>query len=669
VSITWKIPRNCLAWLLLAQIFLLAPHVQRLPVWVLATYAVCAVWRIMVFQGRWSSPHKLVKLVLAPACFFGIFQSYGSLLGLEPTVALLFSGLSLKLLEVVNKRDVYVIIFLGYFVALTEFLFSQDFLITCLVFLSIVLVTTALVALHQQKYDQLNTESLKKSALLFLQAVPLMVVLFLVFPRFDPLWQVPISSHQNKTGVSDTLSPGDISNLTQSDKLAFRVTFEGKPPPHNKMYWRGLVMSEFDGRAWRQTDWYRRSGGHLGKRDIEQQITHPIKYSVILEATHQPWLFSLALASNDQQDILMTRDLRLVRFEDIHSRFRYDVVSDITAPLEPQIRQHDYLYETRLPNFGDPKARQFAVALRKSAIDERDYANKILAYFHREPFVYTLSPPKLGSDTIDEFLFSTRKGFCSHYASTFVFLMRSVGIAARVVTGYQGGEINPITGSVLVHQFDAHAWAEIWLENEGWVRVDPTAAVAPDRIELGAQRLMAGQDAFLSADLLSSMRFRDVAWLNQLRLQADALSYYWQSAILQYKRDQQFRALRALLGDVTPWRVASLFLGVGVLVMTLVAVNLFRGRGAKKVAPYERIYLRLCARLDRAGFKRHPQEGPIDFARRVTNDDPAWAKHLLVATRAFVTLAYEPVAKEQHKVLLKQLKRESLKISYLLHLG
>jgi hypothetical protein len=246
--------------------------------------------------------------------------------------------------------------------------------------------------------------------------------------------------------------------------------------------------------------------------------------------------------------------------------------------------------------------------------------------------------------------------------------MRAAGIPARVVAGYQGGEINPITGTVLVHQFDAHGWAEVWIEGEGWVRVDPTAAVSPDRIEYGLEQAMQEEGSFLADAPLSPLRYRNLAWLNTIRLRMDAFSYYWSSWVLQYKGEKQSRVLQQLLGEVSPWRVAVFILGIGGVVLLFVAVDLLKGRGRPKPAREVQVYLRLCKRLERAGYQRLQNEGAIEFARRVADSDPSWKVHLLAATRAFVTLTYEPLPPEQHKAVMKQLRSESLRLSYLLTL-
>ena len=668
MSVFWQIPRNCLGWILIAQLALIVPHVQRLPWWVLVAYAICALWRIMVFQGRWSFPPKIIKVVLSLLCFLGIWRAYGTLVGLEPTVALLFSGFCLKLLEIEKKRDVYVVIFLGFFVALTEFLFSQEFLVTAYMLLTILLLCTALVALHQHSYDRLNLVSIKKSGLIIAQAIPLMLVLFLVFPRFDPLWKVPLPSHQARVGVSDTLSPGDISNLTKSSELAFRVLFEGDVPSRKDMYWRGLVLSDFDGRRWQQGISSKYLMRDMQLREIESFQENPFIYSVILEPTYQRWLFSLALAYPGDNDIEIASDYRLISKENVYSRIKYDVTSTPNGMRRLNISDLTLRAETQLPNVGDPKSRAFAEQLFAKSNGRIDFINRVLNTFTQEEYFYTLNPPLLGENSIDDFLFASRKGFCSHYASSFVFLMRAVGIPARVVVGYQGGEINPITGTVLVHQFDAHSWAEVWIQGEGWLRVDPTAAVAPSRIEQGLQQALEQEGSFLEESPLSPMRYRDVQWVNKIRLQFDAFNYYWNSWVLQYQDERQTSLLNTLLGGATPWRIAMFMLSVGGVLLLLVAYSLLQGRSKRRSTDEVKSYLRMCKRLEKAGFKRHMNEGAIDFAKRIAEQQPPWRNHLLAATRTFVTLSYEPLPKDQYRSTVKKLRKEIMQVTLQLRL-
>ena len=662
MSISWSIPRNCLAWILLAQLLLIAPHVERLPWWVLVAYVACAVWRIMVYRGQWSEPPRATKFLLVLLCLIGTFVSYGTLMGLEPTVAMLFTGLCLKLLEIATRRDVYALIFLAYFAALTEFLFLQDFSIAILIFVTVLVITTAMTALHQHHYQQWTQDSLKKASLMMLQALPLMLVLFLVFPRFSPLWEVPLPSHQAKTGISDTMSPGDISSLSQSGELAFRVTFSGEIPAKQAMYWRGLVMSQFDGRTWRQ--------GRLPKailKDDEavllrRQLKNPIRYEVIQEPSYQPWIFTLALAWSDDSNTRIVNDYRLVHAGDIASRIKFDVLSDPDAVIEKDLPSYIRTFETALPDNINPQSRQFAKSLYQQSHSHLNFIQRVLQHFRNEAFFYTLKPPLLGEEVVDDFLFNTRRGFCGHYASSFVFLMRAVGIPARVVNGYQGGEVSPITGTVLVHQFDAHSWAEVWLEGKGWVRFDPTAAVAPNRIEFGLEQAMQEEGSFLSDVPLSPLRYRDVAWLNKLRLRLDAFDYYWASWVLQYKDERQSRVLKQLLGEVSPWRIALLLMGVGSLVFALVAWQLLKNSQGAQVSAEEKLYLKLCRRLARLGYPRQTGEGPTDYARRVAEQQPNLKPSINAATRAFITLNYQSVGAEQRKSLLKLLRFEIARV-------
>lgn len=669
MNASWNIPRNCLAWILISQVALIIPHFQRLPVWVLVVCGCCAIWRIMVFQGRWSFPVKIVKVLFSIFCFLGIFQSYGTLIGMEPTVALLFTGFSLKLLEVVTKRDVYVIIFLGYFVAITEFLFSQNFLIVVFVFITVLIITTALVALHQQGYQRFDLISLRKTLVLFMQAAPLMVVLFIIFPRFEPLWKVPMPSHQAKSGISETLSPGDISNLSQSSELAFRAYFTGEVPSREKLYWRGLVMSEFDGRTWRQGKLRKDFFSKLESQQHLQSFQAPILYSVTQEPSYQPWLFTLALAHSSDKNILAVNDYRLIRDGDIHTRIKYDVTSDLSVKMELKLSDKVRRTETLLPFRGNALSKNYARQMRNQYQSDKEFVDAVLINYFLEKFTYTLKPPLLGEDSIDDFLFNTQKGFCGHFASSFVFLMRSVDIPARVVSGYHGGELNPITGTILVHQFDAHAWAEVWLENKGWVRFDPTAMVSPDRIEYGLENALREEGSFLSDSPLSPLRYRDVVWINKLRLQLDAYSYYWSTWVLQYKGKRQLDLMTRLLGEISPFRVAAFMLGVGGLILFLVAFDVMKGRGKPKPPLEVQLYLKLCHRLHRAGFERLKHEGPIVFAQRITTTAQPWAPHVLAATRAFVTLSYEPISNEQKPAIIKHMKREVLKASYQLRLS
>ncbi len=659
MQVAWQIPRNCLAWLLFSQLTVIAPQASRLPLWVLVVYLLAGLWRVMVYQGRWSFPHWPIKVSMMLACFVGIFLSYGSLLGLEPAVALLISGFSLKLIEVIKQRDVYVIIFLAYLVLLTEFIFSQDIYITVYMLLPMTTVTASLVALHQHGYDGFSFTSLRKAAVILLQAFPLMLLLFFIFPRVAPLWSVPLPTHQAKTGVSDTLSPGDISSLSQSSELAFRVDFQTAIPPPKQRYWRGLVLDQFDGRKWTRSEL---DQGATMDKPLSQTGAGVINYTVIQEPTFQPWLFTLAVAYSTTAGIERTADYRLQRKLPVSERLIYQVSSDTRQPMDVQLDKRLRLMNTRLPVQGNQRAQLLADQLYAQSTGKRDYINTLLRRFSEQDYVYTLNPPALGENSIDAFLFDSRRGFCGHYASSFAFLMRAVDIPARIIGGYLGGEVNPITGTVLVHQFDAHAWVEVWLPGSGWLRVDPTAAVSPERIEQGLEQAVAAEGSFLSGAPLSAARYRHIIWLNTLRMRMDALNYYWINWVLDFKGEKQLQVLKALLGEVTAPRLILLVLSVGAVVLSVITFLLFKSRRGSKQGPAEGVYFAMCRRLDKLGFHRHAGEGPMDFAHRIAAEQPQWKEHLLSASRAYASLAYEPLLPKQQQAILKLLRTEAARI-------
>ncbi|MBN7798678.1 transglutaminaseTgpA domain-containing protein [Parahaliea mediterranea] len=636
-----QVPRNALAWLLVSMFALLAPHAQRVPVWVLAVYAACAVWRLQVYRGRWSFPGRPVKFGLILVACAGIWLSYGSLLGLEPTVALLLTAFALKLLELARRQDAYVLLFLAYFICITEFLFTQDLLIVLYAVVNVLLVTTALVALHQSGRQRFDWSSLRHAAVMLAQAFPLMIVLFFLFPRIGPLWTVPIKTQAAKTGVSDFMRPGDISRLSQSGEVAFRVQFEGEIPPASELYWRGLVFSRLRDGTWSSLDYYDLPPGERRPGPVATR-GEPLDYSVIMMPTRQNWLYSLRYAESAQGGVMQAPDFRLFRPVEIEDQYRYRARSWPAAPLEPELSAWRRATELRLPQHGNPETRALARRLREESGSDADYIERVLAMFREQPFVYTLQPPLLGEQAMDEFLFQTRRGFCEHYAHAFTLMMRAAGVPARVVAGYQGGEINPVNRTVIVHQFDAHAWAEVWLAGEGWRRVDPTAAVSPDRIEQGLEQALAGEGSFLADSPLSAVRYRSIDWVNWLRLRYDALTYRWQSWVVGFDSDRQMDFLQRWLGQLSARTFLAVLFGGFALVLVPVALSLLRHRGRVPRDPLDRLYLALCDRLAARGLARRRGEAPGEFADRVAVALPAVGDTVRRATGLYTAQRYGP---------------------------
>ncbi|TGD71388.1 DUF3488 domain-containing protein [Mangrovimicrobium sediminis] len=635
-----QIPRNALVWMIAAQFTLLAPHLPRVPIWVVAVSLCAALWRIMVYRGSWSFPRWPVKLALILAGVGGILLSFRNLIGLEPMVALLLVAFALKVLEVARRKDAYVLLFLGYFVVLTEFLFSQDLLIVLLCLCNVILVTTALVALHRPGDERFSLRPLRSATAMVLQSAPLMVVLFFIFPRVGPLWTVPLKSQSAVTGMSDFMRPGDVSRLSRSGEVAFRVAFEGEIPPRSQLYWRGLVMSRLEAGTWSTLDYYDVPADQ--RRPPLPEVTEaPLRYSVIMAPTQQRWLYALRYARSADTGIMNAADYRLFRPVVIEDDFRYTVESWPAAELETELSPWRQRTELALPQGRNPRTLALGQELAAGSDDSQAIVDRALALFSEQSFFYTLEPPTLpAQDAVDAFLFGTRRGFCEHYASAFVVLMRAAGVPARVVAGYQGGEINPVNRTVIVHQFDAHAWAEVWMAGRGWVRVDPTSAVSPARVEFGLEQAVASEGTFLADQPLSPLRYRGIRWINQVRLRYDALTYRWQSWVVSFDGTRQMNLLQDWLGQVSPLRIAAVILGALALALLPAAVLLLWRRPLAALAPHDRLYLKFCARLARMGVVREAGEAPGSYARRAAQAVPRLAQSIESITRCYQQLAY-----------------------------
>lgn len=638
----WQIPRPALFWLLVTQVALAALHADHLAPGLLVAGALVLVWRIQIYRGRWRYPGAQAKALLVLMCCGAILASYGRLYGLEPMVALLWSGFILKLLEMQRRRDVLILVCLGYFVAVTLCLFSQTSGTALTALGGVLLVTVVLAALHGRA-DAGYARPLRTAALLLAEAVPLMLILFLVMPRLGSLWTVP-QPHQGTTGVSDRLAPGDLSRLGASGAVAFRVAFDGSPPPRDQLYWRGLVLSRFDGR-----DWSRSEPGFLsdespsrpgraavqpGEATVERRSA-ALHYQMILEPSGETWLFGLEMPVPESPEVLLRDDLTLTRRTPVASRWSYSLTSWLehrvaAEGLDPAHR----LLEIALPGKANPRTRELAARWRGETGSDAAFVQRVLDLFHND-YVYSLDAPLLGRDSVDEFLWQTKRGFCEHFAGSFVFLLRAAGVPARVVVGYQGGEYHPDAGYLTVHQYDAHAWAEVWLTGRGWVRVDPTAAVAPERIETSAAELFGGQEGFLADAPLSLRQLRGIRWLDRLRLRLDYYDYLWAQWVLGYEMRQE-HLLTGWLGIWDPWRLGLFVLGAGALALLPVLIGQLRLARPAPRPPLERLFERYCRRLAHCGVTRMPGEGPQRLAQRVARERPD-----LAAAAAAISAALE----------------------------
>jgi transglutaminase-like putative cysteine protease len=460
------------------------------------------------------------------------------------------------------------------------------------------------------------------------QGVPVMVILFFLFPRMGgPLWGLPADAFSGSTGLSDSMTPGNISLLSQSDAIAFRARFDGPAPERRRLYWRGPVFWAFDGRTWRAGDVRFAQGAQFEPQG------QPIFYSVTLEPHERNWLFALDLPAKVPPGAAATGDYQLIARVPVRQRVRYEASSFLEYRATGGAGGHELEAARELPPDFNPRAVALAQSWRREAgTDERILARAI-EYFRRANLQYTLAPPPLGRDSVDDFLFETKSGFCEHFSSAFAFMLRAAGVPARVVTGYQGGEMNPVDGYLIVRQSDAHAWVEAWTESSGWVRVDPTAAAVPIRIESGLAA------AVPATDPLPLLGRADLTWLRALRFNWEAFANYWNQWVVGYNAERQ-RDFLSRFGMPSPsWEkmAMALFWLVGLLVAVLSLWLLRRAHGEDPVTVAWR---RFGRKLARRGTARRPSEGPRAFAARAAAEQPHVAADVAEIGELYVSVRY-----------------------------
>lgn len=597
----------------------LVPLYSELPSWVVFA-AVLAILELVRLQRRTQAlPSRALRVALILTAVLMVWFQYRSFIGLEPMVALLVLGVSLKLLECAGERDVYQVVFLGLFLVATGFLFSQSLPISLVGVLALAILLTTLVSLNRGS-NQWLWQDFRLAILMLLLAAPLMLVMFVFFPRIAPLWSVPNMSGQAITGMSDTLAPGSVAKLGRSAEVVFRARFDGDIPPAAQRYWRGVVLSDFDGEQWQSVPWRQLPEGDR-RLQSPSYSGESVNYRVVQEPTRQRWLFALPYAQSDTAGVFETVDYRLAVAEPLESQFAYDVRSQAVADFAEPLSTWRHKLETHLPATANPRTRQWVSTVQNQYSTPETLAEAILKYFREQAFYYTLQPQPLSdSDFVDAFLFDSRRGFCEHYAYAFAVVMRMAGIPARVVAGYQGGEVNPLNNSVVVRQFDAHAWTEIWIAGRGWMRIDPTAAVAPERIELGLEAALPNADSFLVDSPLSVYRFRHLALVNWLRLRYDVMAYQWQSFIVGFDNDRQVNLLERWLGKVSTGRYATVFLLSWALVLVPLGLILARSRQTSRLSFAERSFKNVCRKLRARGLNRMPGETPRALLVRAEND-------------------------------------------------
>jgi transglutaminase-like putative cysteine protease len=632
-----------LAWLTGSLLLVTAPHALRAPWWLTLLTLCLYGWRFYYTLNRAPLPSRWLIIGVALVGMLGLWIEYRTLFGRQPGVVMLVLFSGLKMLESRSHRDGTVAAFLGFFLIITNFLYTQSIPTAAMMCAGVYAITATLVGFSAPQRPPLANA--RTAALLLAHAAPAALVLFLLFPRVQgPLWGLPQDAYAGMTGLSETMSPGNISQLAQSDAVAFRASFEGaRLPAQRQRYWRGPVLWDFDGRTWS-------GAGPYYVKFVPPTGGTAYSYSVVLEPHNRFWLFALESAATLPERARISFDGQVLAAAPVRNRLRYEMSSVIAPDPQLQTTTGSLARASRLPAGFNKRSLALAAEWRSASRSDAEIVEHALAFLKAGRYTYTLEPPLLGSDSIDEFLFDTRAGFCEHFSSAFTFLMRAAGVPARVVTGYQGGDLNPIDRIVTVRQWDAHAWSEVWLAGRGWVRVDPTAVATPGRIEAGLARAM-------PEEALPLMMRPQFEWLRGARYRWEALAHQWNVWVLGYSAERQRELMLSLGMREADWRnlTAALFTLLGAMTLVLLVWSL---RRLARPDPVQRAWRAFCLKLASRGVERAPHEGPRDYSARAARALPASRRAILRIASLYITLRYGSGAPRPAVLRLQRLVRQ-----------
>jgi transglutaminase-like putative cysteine protease len=599
-------------FLLAVVAWVILPHTPQLPLWCSAFVALVLLWRVGVASGAAPPPGRSALVLLLVVSVAATALNFQTLLGTEASVALVVVLLSLKTLEMRARRDIFVVFFLGFFTVLTQFLNSQSLFSVATMLLGTLGLLSTLVLAHMPGSEPSLRAALRTAWKMAAWGLPIMALLFVLFPRIEPLWAIPDEKPQARTGLSDTMPVGSVAELAQDSRIAMRINFDGEAPAAENMYFRAHVLSQFDGKQWWSDDALNPSKAARGDVQIEGEL---VSYEVSLEPHGKTFLPVLDITPKEPSgEGLMVRagaDLRWVSSQPVHERLRYQATSTTHFRYGLQESAANLRAQTRLPAGFNPRILAWAATIRTSPqmtdADAQGLSAYLLSHLARGNYRYTLQPGIYGRHSADEFWFDRKTGFCEHFASAYVIAMRAMGVPARIVTGYQGAERNGVDGLWTVRQSDAHAWAEFWQEGRGWVRVDPTASSAPYRLN-ESERLgdaptgLGGMIGKLSPGL----------WLH-LRDSWEAINHRWSAWVTNYGTSQQLELLRNI-GFTSPSQeqlayVLAALLGVAAMIGALWA----RWQQSPEQV-WQRFHSRLLQRLASKGLQVAAHQSPRALA-------------------------------------------------------
>jgi len=629
--------RKTIFWVMATLALAMLPQLARMPFPVLIITLAPLVWRLGSELSNWKPLPAIVRHGATVAGLAILFISYGDLAGRRAAVSLLAVMLSLKMIECYRIRDARLVVSFSLFLCATQFLFAQGILMPIYGGLTVILAMVTFAQLQRSEaWSHEGTPPAVRASILselgfsirlLALAIPIGLAFFILFPRLaTPLWGIPETTLDSKSGLSDSMSPGSIQNLFMDDSPAFRVEFSGAIPAVDQLYWRGPVFWRFDGRTWKGSFY----GQNIAAAELPQARESAWEYTVQLEPNERKWLFALDYPASVPPDTRLTMDYQLIRRHPVIQLTQYSIVSNPNFIDAPELSGPLRAQALDLPVDHNPRTRQLVQVWRQEISSDEELIRKILRHFNQEPFHYSLNAPYLGVNSVDEFLFDSRTGFCEHYASSFAVMMRMAGIPARIVTGYQGGWFSELGNYMLVRQSDAHAWTEVWLSGSGWTRVDPTAAVSPLRVEQGS----------LGA-LNAPRHMLDYGWLRGIRNGSDIVQQRWNDWVIEYGAGRQAQLFAPLgLGNMSPaMLVGVLFVAIAVFGAIVFPIVL-RIKGPSSKDPVQKIWQKFLKRLLAAGFEARPSDGAIEIAESASIKLPAVAEPIYTIAELYTRSRY-----------------------------
>ena len=637
-----SIPRRPLLWLAAALVFTLPPMFGSLASWVPCLFLLALAMKFWMEPRGYRLRVTTLKLLLAGAALAAIFASYGSFKGVEPSISLLVILVALKILEAHTAREFQIMVLMGWVLCLCGFFLSQEFEVALSLLTAFALLIVALIQFHRGSSPGAFWPPLRTTFKLLVQAVPLIVLFFILFPRFNTGLRFdfrPVGSLG--TGFSDHLSPGSIAALANSSDIAFRAEFpDSTATPPGSMYWRGAVMWHCDGMEWRAPYVPVSIAHSIGQSSKGSKI----RQRITLAPHGARWMFALDRPFEVPPGAILVRGNYLWSVQTVRKARRYEVVSAVGA-VRKELTPGDRREALEVPVWISPSVRELAQSWATQDSNPRAIVSSALQFFGTQGFTYSLSPGEYGKNGLEQFLFHRRVGFCEHYAASFATLMRLAGIPARVVVGYLGGEYNDLGHFVLVRQADAHAWCEVWIPESGWTRVDPTTAVAPGRASLDLNSFLergvaSGQIEARRAGFV--LRLARSPLLTNVRLAWETLSYEWDTRVLAYDADVQDVMLNTIgLANRGPFFLVIEIL-IGAVALLVIYFGWMRLRTRSRADKVKALYERFCGKASRLGIQRDPWEGPSDFSSRAALLLPNESARIHQILNTYIALRYAP---------------------------